>query len=51
MMQHPNQNEEVTVTVTVKDQNGNAVNGANVHLSLRINRQIPFMKVQRTRMV
>jgi competence protein ComEC len=30
----PNQNEEVTVTVTVKDQNGKAVNGANVHLSL-----------------
>ena len=33
-MQHPNQNEEVTVMVTVKDQNGYAVNGANVHLSL-----------------
>ena len=30
----PDQNEEVTVTVTVKDQNGKAVNGANVHLSL-----------------
>jgi len=30
----PNQNEEVTIMVTVKDQNGYAVNGANVHLSL-----------------
>ena len=30
----PNQNEEVTVTVTVKDQNGTPVNGANVHLNL-----------------
>lgn len=30
----PNQNEEVTVTVTVKDQNGKPVNGANVHLNL-----------------
>lgn len=31
---NPDQNEEVTVMVTVKDQNGYAVNGANVHLSL-----------------
>lgn len=30
----PNQNEEVTVTVTVKDQNGKPVNGANVQLIL-----------------
>ncbi|MFJ5624406.1 MBL fold metallo-hydrolase [Peribacillus loiseleuriae] len=30
----PNQNEEVTVTVTVKDQKGQPVNGANVHLNL-----------------
>lgn len=31
----PNQNEEVTVTVTVKEQNGKPVNGANVHLNLQ----------------
>jgi competence protein ComEC len=31
----PNQNEEVTVTVTVKDQNGTPVSGANVHLNLQ----------------
>lgn len=30
----PNQNEEVTVTVTVKDENGTAVDGVNVHLNL-----------------
>ena len=31
----PNQNEEVTVTVKVKDQNSQPINGANVHLNLQ----------------